>query len=69
MQVLEHTWNRKTIWKLRVGQGTVVRGRSDRLDSKETTKGGKGSALLPVDRIATGRDRVTGIVDVLFDTG
>ena len=66
---MKHTRNRKAIWKLRVGQRTIVRGRSYRLDGKQTTKGGEGSALLSVDRVATGRDRITGIVDVLFDTG
>jgi hypothetical protein len=51
--MIRHTWNRKTIRKVRVGQGTIVRRRSYRLDGKQTTKGGEGSTLLPVDGVAT----------------
>jgi hypothetical protein len=64
--MIRHTWNRKTAWKVRVGQGTIVRRRSYRLDGKQTTKGGEGSTLLPVDGVASGRDGVTRIIDVLF---
>ena len=66
-QVIRHTWNRKTIRELRVGQRTIVRRRSYRLDGKQTTKSSKGSALLPVDRVAARRDGVTGIIHILLD--
>jgi hypothetical protein len=66
-QLIRHTWNRKTIRELRVGQRTIVRRRGYRLDGKQTTKGSEGSALLPVDRVAARRDGVTGIINILLD--